>query len=67
VYPWCARKGNDDMEIEPSHNEALKNVCKVKEILKECISIGQSLAIFESLETAIKLLDKTEEILAKGH
>jgi prefoldin subunit 5 len=55
------------MEIEPSHNEALKNVCKVKEILKECISIGQSLAIFESLETAIKLLDKTEEILAKGH
>jgi len=53
------------MEI-PSHNEALKNVCKVKEILKEYIEHPAKLSGFEKLITALMLLDKTEEILAKG-
>jgi hypothetical protein len=52
------------MEI-PSHNEALKNVCKVKEILREYIDHPVQ-AAFEKLMTAFVLLDKTEEILAKG-
>jgi hypothetical protein len=51
------------MEIEPSHNEALKNVCKVKEMLKHYIEIRIG---FEIILDCLELLDKTEEILAKG-
>jgi hypothetical protein len=54
------------MEIDPSHNDALKNVCKVKEILKECLVMEEKLLLFVAIENVIDLLDKTEEILTKG-
>ena len=54
------------MEIEPSHNEALKNVCKAKEILKECLVIEDNHLLFVAIENIIELMEKTEEILAKG-
>ncbi len=53
------------MEIDPSHNDALKNVCKVKEMLKNFTSM-MTIQYRHSLDDAIELLEKTEEILAKG-
>lgn len=52
------------MEIDPSHNDALKNVCKVKEILRNYLSKFHD--DNETLYTALELMEQTEEILAKG-
>ncbi len=54
------------MEIDPSHNDALKNVCKVKEILKECSEWPCDASLHNLIIDAFELIDKTEEILAKG-
>jgi hypothetical protein len=54
------------MDIEPSSNEALKNLSKVKHILKEFIGLPLTLEYRAGLGEVLDLLDTTEEILAKG-
>ncbi len=50
--------------MEPALSESLKNVVRVKELIKECTYLGRE-DKDRKLEVALELLEKTEEILAK--
>lgn len=50
--------------MEPTLCVILKNVVRVKELIKECTYLGRELKEMK-LQVALELLEKTEEILAK--
>lgn len=54
------------MEMVEVISDSLKNVCKVKEILRTLIEM-QVLRNDALIERAFELLDKTEEILANTY